>query len=94
MNADERLRELIHGGPGDRRLWTIMVILAARADDKGIVDIPGSDEIAEWIERSEGWADWSVAELKRQGWLSAFDAVRWDIGRNLRQGNAPRHTSY
>ena len=94
MNADERLREVIHGGPGDRRLWTIMVILAARADDKGIVDIPELDEIAEWIERSENWAGWCVAELKRQGWLRTFDAVKWDIGRNLRQGLPERRTSY
>lgn len=94
MNRDERLRELIFGGPGDRRLWTIMVILAARADDRGVVNIPDSDEIAEWIERSENWAEWCVAELKRQGWLSTFDSVNWDIGRNLRQGLPVRRTSY
>jgi hypothetical protein len=86
ITADERLRDIIFGGPGDRRLWVVMVILAARADEKGIVRIPDDDEVGEWINRSAGWARWSLDELQRQGWLHPFDAGHWDIGRELRKG--------
>jgi hypothetical protein len=88
ITANERLRDLIHGGPGDRHLWTVMVILGARANAEGIVEKPQMDEVAEWIGKSEQWATWVVRELERQGWIHQFDEAHWDIGQNLRKGRA------
>jgi hypothetical protein len=86
VNADERLRELIFGGPGIYSLWTIMVILAARADDAGLVDPVEPDEVTEWIRKSEPWAASAIRRLKRDGWIYETSDARWDISVELRGG--------
>lgn len=87
ITACERLKELVFGGPGDYRLWTVMVILAARADEAGIVLKPPPDEVAEWVHR-EGtkWGAWCLRQLEREGWIRDHDATHWDISVGVRKG--------
>ena len=94
LTADQRLREVINGGPYDRWQWITMVRLAAGADDRGIVDRPDVLLVADWIGKSEDWALAVLRRLKADGWIRSTLDGRLDIGENLRKGLPPRYTSY
>ena len=88
MNADERLREVIHGGPYEPYVWIVLVRLAVDADDDGLLDAPELPLVADWVGESERRAKYCLKVLKRDGWLRQNEDKRWDISVNLRQ--APR----
>jgi hypothetical protein len=102
VNADERLRELIHGGPYEPYQWIVMVRLAAVADDQGLVDVPEIALVSDWVcepvdeteERSDKRALYSLKRLKATGWITPVSDQRWDIGRLLRQGRTQREPDY
>jgi hypothetical protein len=90
MNADERLRELIHGGPYDPFQWIILVRMAALADDDGILDRPDRLLMCDWIKRSDAMVRVALKGLKQRNWLTVIDGNRYDISVYLRQGSRAR----
>lgn len=76
---EQALRSFIFGGPGDHKRWTIMVILAARADDSGLVDTPTLADMALWIGQTEGWAKNCEKHLLREGWVRPAGPGKWQI---------------
>jgi hypothetical protein len=88
VNADERLREVIHGGPYEPYVWVVLVRLAAWADDDGMLDAPELALVADWVGGTETRAKYCLKVLKADGWLVQNATKRWDISVNLRQ--APR----
>jgi hypothetical protein len=90
VNANERLREIIHGGPYDPFQWILLVHMAALADNAGLLDRPDRALMSDWISRSEHQVTVSLKGLKQMGWVTMTDDQRYDISRNLRQGSRAR----
>jgi hypothetical protein len=87
VNRNQRLRELIHGGPYDPFRWIIMVRLAVDADNAGLVNPPELAHVSDWIGHSEKWALNCLRHLRQDGWITQTEDGRWDISVNLRQGS-------
>lgn len=87
MNAIERLKELIYGGPYELVDWVIMVHLAVDADDEGLVKRPSLADAVHWVGSRERALN-SIKRLKDEEWVVLSEDGRYDISVSLRQ--APR----
>jgi hypothetical protein len=97
VNRQDRLIELIHGGPYDRAAWIVMVHLATFADDQGILPACDVDQLAFWLgldEEQRHRAEACLKHLLEQGWIHEAQEGQWDIGQGLRQGLPTRATDY
>jgi hypothetical protein len=92
VNADERLRELINGGPYEPYRWIIMVRLAVEADDAGLVD-EDPERIGDWVGSVEA-GEHALGHLLNDGWITETHDMRWDIGQALRQGRTAPEPDY